>query len=66
MQYQNLNELISSSSSTRKYFLSLPVKMQISLHEHGDDIHTAQELHSKVWIIENYEYHCKLSDGELS
>lgn len=64
MKYNNLNDLINSSSSTRKYFLSLPVDMQMSLHEHNDYIHTAQELHRKVEMIENYKHHCKLSDGE--
>ncbi|MBQ8648785.1 MAG: hypothetical protein IJ470_01790 [Clostridia bacterium] len=63
MRYSNLHDLINSSSSTRKYFLSLPVNMQISLHEHNDYIHTAAELHRMAGIIENYEHHCKLSDG---
>lgn len=65
MRYDNLHDLIYNSSSTRKYFLSLPVEMQMSLHKHNDYIHTAQELHYMVGVIENYEYHCKLSDGKI-
>ena len=65
MQYDNLHDLIYNSSSTRKYFLSLPVEMQMSLHKHSDYIHTSHELHQMVGVIENYEYHCKLSDGKI-
>lgn len=63
MRYINLNELIKNSSSTRKYFLSLPVDMQLSLHEHNDYIHTALELRNHVSAIENYAHHVKLSNG---
>lgn len=62
MRYNNLHDMINSSSSTRRYFLSLPVEMQISLHKHNDYIHTAEELHRKVSVIENFEYHLKLSN----
>lgn len=64
MRYDNLNELVKNSSSTRKYFLSLPVDMQISLHEHNDYIHTAQELRNYVFAIEKYAHHVKLSSGK--
>lgn len=65
MRYDNLNDLINSSSSSRRYFLSLPVKMQLSLHELNDYIHSAEELHRKAGEIEGYEYHCELSDGKI-
>lgn len=65
MQYEDLHNLLKSSSSTRKYFLSLPVETQLSLHNHNDYIHTAEELHRKISMIENYDYHCKLSDGKI-
>ncbi len=65
MRYDTLHDLINSSSSTRRYFLSLPVEMQMSLHEHNTYIHTAEELHHTVGVIENYEYHCKLSDRKI-
>lgn len=65
MRYNNLRELVRSSSSTRRYFLSLPVEMQMSLSEHGESIRTAAELHRMVSVIENYEHHCKLSEGQI-
>ena len=65
MRYDSLHDLINSSSSSRKFFLSLPVKMQICLHEHNDYIHTADELHRKAEIIEKYEHHCKLSEERI-
>ena len=65
MRYDNLHDLLMASSSTRQYFLSLPVKLQLSLHQHNDYIHTAQELHLKAGMMENYERHCMISDGKL-
>lgn len=41
---KNLNELLAKSSSTRKYFISLPVWLQIKLHNVNDYIHTAEQL----------------------
>lgn len=62
MQYEDLHDLIRHSSSTRQYFLSLPIKMQLSLHKYNYDIHTAEQLHKKVSMIENYEHQCKISN----
>lgn len=53
MKYKNLHELIFSSTSSRNYFLSLPVDMQLKLHEHGDYIHTAAQLHRRAEQIES-------------
>lgn len=61
MQYKNLDELISGSSSSRKYFLSLPVSMQLSLHEQNDYIHSASDLHSRAEAIERNERAIKIS-----
>lgn len=55
MKYENLNQLIRESSSSRRYFLSLPVSMQFKLHEHNDYIHTADELHRRTDAIIKYE-----------
>lgn len=44
MQYENLKLLISSSSSSRRFFLSLPVDVQLSLHDKNDFIKTQQDL----------------------
>lgn len=42
---QNLVELLNQSSSTRCYFVSLPVKLQVILHEQHSYIRTAAQLH---------------------
>ena len=39
IKYQNLHELIQRSSSSREYFLSLPVDTQLRLHVLNDYIH---------------------------
>ena len=44
MKYSNLNALINGSKSSRDFFLSLPVSMQMKLHEHSPYIHSAAEL----------------------
>ncbi len=46
MRYENLQQLIQNSNSSRAYFLSLPVESQYELHQYNDYIHTAAELHS--------------------
>ena len=45
---QNLHELLNKSSSTRKYFLSLPVEVQMDVHQFNDTIKTAEQLHRYV------------------
>ena len=60
MKYRNLQELISGSTSSRAYFLSLPVDMQMSLHEYGDYIYSAEELHRAVKGIADVSRHDKL------
>lgn len=62
MRYENLNHLVHESSSTRRYFLSLPADMQIELYEHNDYIHTAAELHRRVDAIEAYRRQVQLSE----
>lgn len=52
MQYNNLQSLINNSSSTRKYFLSLPVATQLELHKHNEYIHSATDLHKTAFLIE--------------
>ena len=48
LKYENLNQLIGKSSSSRQYFLSLPVSIQVELHKYNNYIHTAAELHRYV------------------
>lgn len=45
MKYRNLQDLILHSSTTRQYFLSLPVPLQLALHEQNSYIRTAADLH---------------------
>lgn len=62
MRYENLNQLVRESSSTRRYFLSLPVETQIELHAHNDYIHTAAELHRRVSALENCHRQVQLGE----
>lgn len=45
MQFQDLRELIGTSRSSRRYFLSLPVPIQMQLHACNAWIHSLQDLH---------------------
>ncbi len=63
MQYNNLQDLIYNSSSSRKYFLSLPVHMQIELHERNNYIHTSAGLHAHVEAIERYNHAVLISEA---
>ncbi len=45
MAYHDLSALLDGSPSSRSYFLSLPVKMQLQLHQREELIHTAEDLH---------------------
>lgn len=64
MRYSNLNELVHSSRSSREYFFSLPVEMQMALGEHRNYIHTAEELHQRVYLIKKLEHQCELGKWE--
>ncbi len=55
LKYDNLQALIQDSISTRHYFLSLPVAVQIVLHEQNDFIHTAEELHTHAENVMKYQ-----------
>lgn len=52
MSYPNLQELLRNSSSSREYLLSLPVAIQLQLHEQDAHIHTQHALrrHADVLI----------------
>ena len=63
MRYNNLQDLIYNSSSSRKFFLSLPVTMQVALHERNDYIHTSAGLHEHVDAIEKYNHAVKISES---
>lgn len=59
MKYNNLQDLISHSSSSRRYFLSLPVSLQLALHAHGEYICTATDLHLRADMLEKYNHAVK-------
>lgn len=62
MQYNNLQDLIRNSRSTRKYFLTLSVPMQMELHNHNEYIHSAQQLHRRVDLIEKQHHYTQNSN----
>lgn len=61
LHYTDLEALIAHSSSTRAYFLSLPVEAQLRLHEHGACIHSAAGLHRYAAQLEHHERAVRIS-----
>jgi len=59
MKDNNLQDLISHSSSSRRYFLSLPVSLQLALHAHEEYICTASDLHLRADMLEKYNHAVK-------
>ncbi|MBQ8824819.1 MAG: hypothetical protein IJZ64_06270 [Ruminococcus sp.] len=60
MQFLNLQELIKTSYSSRQYLLSLPVSIQMQLHEQNDFIHTQFELRRNAEYLINSKYNMPL------
>ncbi len=56
MQYNNLTQLLSESSDSRRYFMNLPVEMQLELHKCNDSVRTSRELKDMVETL-NREKH---------
>ena len=54
MSYKILQELITGSSSSRQYFLSLPAQIQMELHNQNQHIHNLFELHRNADYIINH------------
>ena len=46
MKYKNLGELLSCSSTGRRYFYALPTDVQLELSLMGEFIHDSTNLHS--------------------
>ncbi|SCJ75018.1 Uncharacterised protein [uncultured Clostridium sp.] len=61
MRYQGLHDLLASSNCTRQYFLSLPVAVQVALHEQDAYIHTAAQLRARAEAIEQYNNAVRIS-----
>ncbi|MCH5298909.1 MAG: hypothetical protein J1E96_04010 [Ruminococcus sp.] len=66
MKYKDLTQLISDSASSRRFFLSLPVEMQLSLHSRNDSVHTAEELREMVHSINRENHYLDLSQNPFS
>ena len=61
MSYENLRQLLQNSSSSRRYFLSLPVELQMTLHKQGAYIHRADDLRRYAAAAADYRHHVQLS-----
>lgn len=46
--YENLHDLLMSSDSVRQYFMKLPVRVQMTVHQRNDEIKSPEELHRYV------------------
>lgn len=56
MRYANLHQLLWRSSSTRQYFLSLPLATQLALPQHNEYIHTAAQLRRHRQAAGDYQH----------
>ena len=45
---QDLHELLMSSDTVRQYFMKLPVRVQLTVHQRNDEIKSSEELHRYV------------------
>lgn len=61
MRYENLNQLIEKSSSTRRYFQSLPEDIRLALWDENPFICTAEQLHQRVYDMESCARNERLS-----
>lgn len=48
MQFHDLKQLLQNSSSSRRYFLTLPVELQLEIHQYNHHIHNLHQLHQYV------------------
>lgn len=53
MLYNSLHHLINKSASSRAFFLSLPVEVQMALHKDNYFIHTQLQLRRKAEIVQS-------------
>lgn len=49
--YDDLHDLLMSSDSVRQYFLKLPVRVQMTVHQRNDEIKSPEELHRYVDLL---------------
>lgn len=50
--YNDLQDLIRHSYSSRQYFMSLPVSLQTELHKNNNFIRSAYQLHTTAKAIQ--------------
>ena len=53
--FSNLQTLLRQSSSSRQFLLSLPVGIQLRLHERSQFIHTQQELRRHAAFLQQVQ-----------
>lgn len=63
MPYADLHELLEKSSSSRRYFLTLPVEWQMQLHDQNACIHSAAQLHLQADRLEKHNRAIAISDS---
>lgn len=51
MRYENINDLVSSSTEAMDYFNTLPIELQQAVMAHGDGINTMEEFKHFVKIL---------------
>ena len=52
LRYKNLSQLLAKNSDSKQYYLSLPIGMQMKLRDHGEAIHSADDLHHFSSLME--------------
>lgn len=54
MRYKNLSQLLAKNSSSKQYYLSLPIGAQMELRGHGEAIHSADDLQRFSALMETH------------
>ena len=48
---ETLSELLMEDDNVRRYFISLPVRVQMTVHHENDRIHTERQLRDYVALM---------------
>ncbi len=51
MAYYDLHTLLENNASIRESFLSLPIDLQIKLHQNKELVHTAEDLQRLALLL---------------
>ena len=49
--YDDLHDMLMNNDTIREFFLKLPVRVQMTVHQRNDEIKTAEELHQYVSFL---------------